>query len=156
MLSAETVIQGAWLALGSLRYPKPRMVTFLGPFFRSEWAPFRGLGVRIFDAGAKFRALYLVWALHFRGEKTSKCVFTKNHEITHIIDQQCMSFDTSSLKNASHLRKMTQRKNVYFVEISGTLIFALCFLPSAALSLKKIEARSSFSRFLGPLGTFYA
>ena len=58
-------------------------------FFRSEWAPLVGLGVRNVDAGAKFGAPFLVWASHFGGQKTSKCEQSKNH-MKHTVDRPKM------------------------------------------------------------------
>ena len=53
---------------------------------------------------------------------------------------------------------MTHRKSAYFFKISMSLIFATCFLPSAARSSKKKkiykEPRGSFPSFLGLLGPF--
>ena len=53
-------LQGGRLAQGPFRLSKLRMATPLGLPFWPKWAPLGGLGARNFDAGAWFRALFLV------------------------------------------------------------------------------------------------
>ena len=66
-----------------------------------------------------------------------------------------MLFDTSCFREfASHLKKNALHKNVFF-EISIPLIYALCFLQSAARSLKRTKKHRGIEiRFLGPLAHF--
>ena len=66
-----------------------------------------------------------------------------------------MLFDTSCFKNLLitsgevHIAKM----DIY--RIFGPLIFALCFPPSAARSLKRMKKhRETEIRFLGPVGPY--
>ena len=133
-------IQGVRLALGPLRHPKPGTGGRNGPLV--------GLGVRNFDAGAKFRALFLVWALHAWGSKTSKCELTKNHRNHQWIDHQCMSFDTKNV--------LIVKMRFFFFEISSLLFFCTVFSTFCGTVVKKKIMRqgSPFSRFLGPLGPF--
>ena len=67
-----------------------------------------------------------------------------------------MLFDTSCFENLLLTeRKSAHRKNAYVFEMLGPLVFALCFLPSAARSLKRTKKhRDREIRFLGPLGPF--
>ena len=83
--SHEQDIQGVQLALGPFRHPKPGMAPFLVPF-SVGMGPFVRSGDRNFDAGVRFRVFFFFGlSPPFSG--------------TQWIDQQCMLFDTSSLKN---------------------------------------------------------
>ena len=55
----KSTVQGGRLALGPFRLSKIGMAPLLAPF-RSEWTPLGGPGDRNFDAGTRFRALFLV------------------------------------------------------------------------------------------------
>ena len=82
-----------------------------GALFRSEWAPLVGLGVRKFDARAKFRALCLVWAPHLGGKKTLSVSLQKTYVTP-----------SGSTKNACHLRHCFTK---------------MCFLPKENDSSQK-------------------
>ena len=145
---------GLAAGIGAPASPKTRNGSLFGPLFRSEWAPLGGLRVRNFDAGAKFRALFLVWAPHFGSKQKSKCEFTTNHG-NHPVDRPKMHVVWYIVieECASCPREMTHRKNAHFVQISSPPIFAQCFLPSAARSFKKIMGLGgSKLGFLGLLG----
>ena len=62
---------GCAAGTGAPPSPKTRNGLLFEPFFLSECA-LAGLGVRNFDAGAKFRGLSFLWASPFWGLKTSK------------------------------------------------------------------------------------
>ena len=104
---------------------------------------------RNFDAGAKFRALFLVWAHHLRCKKTSKCEFTKNqrdhqvdrqkiHVVWHIVIEEC----------ASYLRKMASKKLCIFRNFEPPPFCTVCS-TSAARSSKKITSQRASFQFFG-------
>ena len=147
--------QGVRLALSPLRHPTPGMGPFVGPFFRSEWAPLGGLGDRNFDAGAECRDLFLVWPPILGGKKTSKCECSKCQR-SHPVDRpKCMSFDTSSLKNVLlthgnvHIAKMRIFRNFEHPHFC-TVFSTIC----CTVVKKNSEPRARFQGFWKPLDPF--
>ena len=150
-------LQGGRLALCSFRHPKLGMAPLSVPF-RSEWAPLGGPGDRNFDAGARFRALFLVWASPFLlSPKPSKLEWAKIRWNTQWMDQKCMLFDTSCFKNLL----LTWGK----VHIDKMKIFSKFRSPSFLHSVfhhlrhgrwrEWRKHRWIEIRFLGPLGPFW-
>ena len=105
---------------------------------------------RNFDAGLardlNFDLLSWFEPSFLGGQKTSKCEHSKK-------TFQSVCFSTSCFKN---LLLVLHRKNASFFETFAPLLTcSLCFLPSAAQSLKKTQKHRWIEiRFLGPLGPF--
>ena len=126
--------------------------------FRSEWAPLGGPGDRNFDAGPSrdltFDPLSWFEPPSSGVKKTSKCEHSKNR-INHAVDRAkktCCLIHFVSRICFSPKEKCTSQKFMFF-EILGSVIFASCFLPSAAKSLRRTKKlRGIEIRFLGPLG----
>ena len=141
------------------------MAPFWTPF-RSEWATLwevRGIefstrdgsgtliSISFFGLSSLFGELFFLG-----GQKISKCEHSKNH-LNHAMDRPKMHVVWYILfqESASHQKRSVHRKNASFFEFFGSLIFALCFVPSAARTLRRTKKdRGIEIRFLGILGPF--
>ena len=89
------------------------------------------------------------------GQKTSKCEHSKNH-LDHAVDRPKMHVVyTSGFLNPLLTKGKVHIATMHFFEILGYFIFAVCFLPSAARSLKRTKnTGGSKLGFRDPLGPF--
>ena len=65
-LVSDSVRTGCAASTGPFSSPRTRNGLLFGPLFSVGMDSFGRSGVRIFDVGARFRSLLLVWVLHFR------------------------------------------------------------------------------------------
>ena len=148
-------------ALGPYRLSKLRMAALLAPF-SVGMGPFGTSGSSKFQYRSQISSPFLGLASPFWEEvKKNQCVSIrkKTYKSRSGLTKNTCCLILLVSRSCFSDREKAHRKNVlFFSEISITLIFALCFLPSAARSssLQKKSQRAHFQGFWDFLAHFEA